>query len=544
MADRIDQFKVLCEGGLLTNEHHLDMSDRSPGAATLLVNFEPSIYGGYRRMEGYQYFDDTYPAVGDNTAEGKVLGVIYFSNRGIGNPYVIAARKDVGAATYSLWKHIPLVGWSKLTGATGLAMSASGRDVTRVRAEEFDFGNGPEIAFVDGVNQPYVFDGVTVYTLTVGGTGGTGSPGGDQLITAPALVQVFEDHLFFSGGIEASLVCHSAPRDPYDFTVAAGAGQIPAGFFVNQLYPFREDLFIFGTASIKRIEVGSSGDFLLKQVTSNVGCIARDTVQEIGGDLVFLSADGFRPVAGTSRIGDVELETISKPIQGLLLDIIKTQELEDLVSVAVRSKSQYRMFYGADTDTVEASYGILGGLTSRNGSLAWEYGEIKGMRASCASSQYIGTEEIVLHGDFDGNLYRQEQGTTFNGVPIFAVYATPFLDFGDTEIRKTYRKLNTFVRAEGPFNVFLNVRYNWGEGDISVPVGYSGSISGSPTVYGGRSVTFDGENIIYGGSSPVYEQNIQGSGRSVQATFISTEDCKPFSIQGVVWEFSGAGRRD
>jgi len=544
VPDRIDGFKVLCEGGLLSNEHHLDMSDRSPGAATLLVNFEPSIYGGYRRMEGYQYFDADYPAVGDGTAEGKVLGVIYFSNRGIGNPYVIAARKDVGAATYSLWKHTPLVGWSKITGATGLAMSAAGRNVTRIRAEEFDFGNGPCIAFVDGVNQPYVFNGTTVYTLTIAGTGGTGSPGGDQLINAPALVQVFEDHLFFSSGIEASLVCHSAPRDPYTFTAAAGGGQIPAGFSVNQLYPFREDLFVFGTSAIKRIEVGSTGDFLLKQVTSNVGCIARDTVQEIGGDLVFLSSDGLRPVAGTSRIGDVELETISKPIQGLLLDIVKNQELDDLVSVAVRSKSQYRMFYGADTDTVDASYGIIGGLTFRDGALAWEYGEIKGMRASCASSQYIGTEEVVLHGDFDGNLYQQEQGTNFNGTPIFAVYATSFLDFGDTEIRKTYRKLNTFVRAEGPFNMFLNVRYNWGEGTVSVPVGYSGSISGSPTVYGGRGVTFDGENIIYGGSSPIYEQNIQGSGRSVQATFISTEDCEPFSIQGFVWEFSGAGRRE
>ena len=30
---------------------------------------------------------------------------------------------------------------------------------------------------------------------------------------------------------------------------------------------------------------------------------------------MFLAPDGFRPVAGTSRIGDVELETISKPIQ-------------------------------------------------------------------------------------------------------------------------------------------------------------------------------------------------------------------------------------
>jgi hypothetical protein len=29
---------------------------------------------------------------------------------------------------------------------------------------------------------------------------------------------------------------------------------------------------------------------------------------EIGGDLMFLAPDGFRPVAGTSRIGDVRVD--------------------------------------------------------------------------------------------------------------------------------------------------------------------------------------------------------------------------------------------
>lgn len=538
MPDRIDAFKVICEGGLNSNEHHLDMSDRSPGAATLLVNFEPSIFGGYRRLEGYGPFDPDYPSVGDATAEGPVLCATYFSNRGIGLPYVIAARKDVGAATYSLWKHTPLVGWSKMASpAQGRNMSASGRTVSRIRFEEFDFGAGPEMVFVDGVNPALHFDGTTWTELDL-------ATAGDQMITAPTIVKVFEDHVFLGAGVNASILCHSAPRDAKDFTAASGGGQIPVGFSLVQIYPFRDDLFVFGTSAIKRIEVGSSGDFLLKQVTSNVGCIARDSVEEIGGDLVFLSADGFRPVAGTSRIGDVELETISKPIQGLLLDIINNQDLDAMVSVAVRSKSQYRLFYGGDDETVEETYGILGGLTFRGGQIAWEFAETKGIRASCTSSQYLGTEEVVLHGDYDGNLFRQEQGTNFNGTPILAVYATPFLDFGDTEIRKTYRKLNVFVRAEGPFNLFLNIRFNWGEGDVSVPVGYSGSITGSPTVYGGRSVTFDGENIVYGGVSPVYEQNIQGSGRAAQATFICTEDCEPFSIQGCVWEFSTAGKRE
>ena len=37
--------------------------------------------------------------------------------------------------------------------------------------------------------------------------------------------------------------------------------------------------------------------------TENIGCVDGNTIQEIGGDLVFLAPDGLRTVAGTARIG-------------------------------------------------------------------------------------------------------------------------------------------------------------------------------------------------------------------------------------------------
>ena len=43
------------------------------------------------------------------------------------------------------------------------------------------------------------------------------------------------------------------------------------------------------------------------------------------------------------------------------------------------------------------------------------------------------------------------------GNNILSVYETPFLDFGDTEQRKIVRKLNTFIRAEGPVELFLTL---------------------------------------------------------------------------------------
>ena len=88
--------------------------------------------------------------------------------------------------------------------------------------------------------------------------------------------------------------------------------------------------------SIKKISVNSSGAFALENVTTNVGCVAPDSVLEIGGDLVMLSASGVRPIAGTSRIGDIELSPLSTSIQSKLVDTIANYDLSDLDGGVVR----------------------------------------------------------------------------------------------------------------------------------------------------------------------------------------------------------------
>ena len=69
---------------------------------------------------------------------------------------------------------------------------------------------------------------------------------------------------------------------------------------------------------IKRLTGNNSSDFVLSEVTNNIGCIASDSIIEIGGDILFLASDGIRPIQGTARIGDIELQTVSKPIQQIL----------------------------------------------------------------------------------------------------------------------------------------------------------------------------------------------------------------------------------
>ena len=218
--------------------------------------------------------------------------------------------------------------------------------------------------------------------------------------------------------------------------------------------------------------------------------------------------------------------------------------MDTLNGVVIRSKSQVRYFFGAAATSVADSEGIVGGLTEVGGSIDWSFGQLLGIRASCCTSDYIGATELVLHGDHDGFVYQQEIGKTFNGADVFALYSTPYLDFGETEQRKTLRKINTFIRAEGPLEMLLAVTFDWGDNATAAPNTYTNISTGAPVTYNGRNITYNASDVLYGGNTkPIMTSNIQGSGFSVQATFVTVGQTEPYSIQGMVFEYSVAGRR-
>ncbi len=90
-------------------------------------------------------------------------------------------------------------------------------------------------------------------------------------------------------------------------------------------------MFIFGSNNIRKLVGNNISNFVLESVTDNLGCLATDSVIEIGGDLLFLSQDGLRPVSGTDKIGDVNLETVSKDIQSVFTDVVFDIDLDDFL---------------------------------------------------------------------------------------------------------------------------------------------------------------------------------------------------------------------
>ena len=508
MPDNHASFKVFCRGGLNTSRDVLSQGEESPGSATQLINYEPSVTGGYRKINGYQNDYGTVPGQGD------VLGVAVAN--GI-NDGILACRNPSSGNNYLHHWDTGTEAWVAVTTSGSPTMSG----VTKVRFERINFTT-PEVAIVDGINPAAVYDGTTYTQIT-----DSNAP------SAPKYVSGFQNHLFLAQGNE---LYFSAPLAPTDFAPANGAGVVQVGFTIVQIKAFRNDLYIFGSNAVKKLTGNNLANFVVESVTDDLGCLASDSVIEIGGDLLFLSQDGLRPVAGTSKIGDVNLETLSKDIQSIFSDVVFDVDLDGLNAVVVRQKSQFRIFL-ASADT----QGIIGGFRRTQEGMGLEFGQILGIAATCADSGYIGQYEYVIHGDSTGKVYRQERGNSFDGEPIFSLYQTPFFHMQDPEVRKTFDRVATYLRSEGDNEIAFSVIFDYGDVETLSPSNYTLTTEGAAAYF--NEATYDSTAIFDGNPSPVERTNISGSALSIALKYVTNDTNASHSIQGIVITYGQGDRR-
>jgi hypothetical protein len=518
MADRIQGFKVSCIGGLNTNKDVLLQGENEPGSAYSLINYEPSTTGGYRRISGFTNDYGTVPGT------DKVLGVMVAENI---NDGVFACRAPSSGTDYFYKWDATDEEWDVVSTPGSVSMTG----VKKVRFVKYNW-NTDKFLMVDGVNPAATYDGTTYTQITH-----TNAP------SAPKYAAAFKNHVFLAGDpSEPFNLYFSSPLAETDFNPANGAGVINVGFEIVQIKQFRDTLFIFGKNAIKSLVGTNIADFVVAEVTTNLGCIAPDSVVEIGGDLLFLGPDGFRPVAGTAKIGDVELETVSKRVQftinAVLSELIAEDiDVETLSAVVIRKKSQFRFFIPN-----EGSFGILGGLRESNGAIGYEFSQIFGIPATCAASGYVGTEEVVIHGDATGKVHRQESGSSFNGADILSIYQTPYYYFGDPTVRKNFYNITTFLRSEGSSNIVLSVSYDFDDTqNVFNPSNYDITTSGAAAYY--NEAVYDAAAIYDGNPSPVEKTNISGSGFSIGFRYVTNDQNASHTIQGLVLNFAVNDRR-
>lgn len=515
MQDRINSFIAPCSGGLFNNIDPLTQGSSSPGSAIRMINYEPALEGGYRRISGFANDYGTVPGETDTS----VLGVAVYSQL---NDGIFACRKPASGNNYFHYWDNGTSAW--VTPSTSGSPTMVGVD--RVRFSKVNWGV-PKLVLTDGVNPAATWDGTTYTQLTSG-----------DIPSAPSYSEDFAGHLFLAGDpSEKNLLYFSAPLDETDWTPASGSGVINVGFEIKQIKAFRDQLYIFGINNIKKLVGNSVADFQVSDVTKNLGCVSSDSVVEFNSDLIFLSPDGIRPVSATERIGDVELNTLSKPVQNIFEAYTQNEDLSTVSIVVLNKKSQFRLFF-SNAD----SLGLIGSLRQTNqGGLGFEYSQLIGIEVNCADSGYIGEEEYVIHGDSSGNVYRQESGQNFNGNPIFSLYQTPFVFMDDPILRKVFYDVHTYLRSEGEVTVNIGIEYSYGNTDVLKPVDYSLDTTGAAAFF--DAAIYDATDIYDGNPSPVRKTNIEGSGDSISISYVTVEDQPSHTIQAYVVSYTLADRR-
>ena len=433
---------------------------------------------------------------------------------------------------YTIWKY-NTGGWTRVHSFR------SSIGVSKVRHSFNALGSAVSVVLTDGVNLPCKITGSTFSTHTAGT-----DPKDPEGAKVSAL---FSGRVFYSGFPTGSgsggpsVVVYTTAGDDDGF--GGSAGSLDMGFTVIGIAPFRDSLFVFGEKEIKKIVADATTTFAIQDVTSHVGCIATDSIMEIGGDVLFLASDGIRPIQGTARIGDVELETISKPIQQLLQGLPSSHDLDNMCSVVIHNKSQFRYFFPSTTTAAADTEGIIGGLRFADRRIGWEFGQLLGIRAFVATSGLIDKVETILHGDLSGEIFKQESGNTFNTADVVSVYASPFLYFDSTERRKVYQHISLFTRPEGSSTINLGIAYNWDDPNVPDPATYSLTTAGVLSKYTVTGATYDSTFTFDGTSSPILESNIQGSGRAISLVITSTGTQAPYSISGFSITYQDAGYR-
>ncbi len=537
-------FGISCKGGLNTNLNQIEMLAQ-PGTATKLRNFEVDPDGGYRRISGFSQFGDGTRPNTDNDvfglhvyADGLIACVgtnIYFSQDGDSWLQINKDSVASGGDNYSTF-----------TGRSTLARTSQDLASFAVYEGTSDYG---EVIITDrgsGVKPLYfkmTGTGSALSTrtyfckeVTVSGT------------VYPKFCVIHDKHLVVGGAATAPNTIYYSNTladsdDLTDFT-GTGSGSIVLDDQVVGLKSFRDDLIIFCSNSIYKLEnINNSSTITITPITQNVGCLDGNSIQEIGGDLVFLSPDGIRTVAGTARIGDVELGSVSRQIQSLIGTLASSVNSFRISSTVLRSKSQYRLFYSSATAASSVAKGIIGTITP-NG---FEWSETLGIQAHGLTSGFDkdGIEK-TYHGDKDGYIYVHDDGNYFTpagtATNIYAEYQTPNFDFGDVGTRKTLLYTRLSITPEGDSQPTLRVRYDYEDTNIPQPADYELSTIPLPAIFGESSSTF-GTATFGASNEPMVRQAVQGSGNTCSFKVFSDDQKAPYAINGFYVDYVPSGRR-
>jgi hypothetical protein len=539
MASEEKTFLLKSEGGLDAVSSDIELFER-PGFAVALENVEPALLSGYEQVSGFTKFGTAAPGgvvaakVTSTKAyfDGSIVtkgGSVYFSSDGI--TWVQVNRDTLGGFDTA----------AVLAGRADLPRTTTNSE--QYRYATYHNGTELELILVDTIGTN------PLSRLVIRDNAGTTEYKYQDTIAAdwpaatllfPTFVEVHNDRVVAGGfPTDKTLIHYSDLYKPIDFL---NGGSLDNADELVWAKGFRKNLILFGRNSISQvISLGNATQQVVQDVTRNIGCLAGESVQEVGGDLVFLAPDGIRTIAGTSRIDDTELGTLSRLVNPILNSIILNLGVFTVSSTVIRNRNNYRLFFFQPGVAAAKQIGIGGVLKGGEGGLRWEWCQYKGLPVYDVDTFYdTSGVEVSYHVSQDDIVYQHNTSDLFDGVDIISVYQTPEIHLGDPFIRKGLHKIRVYTTSANDYSYSVKLTFDNGSPVMAPsPAVYLATSPGTSATYG-TSVYGTG---IYGRARTSFvDLDVSGSGATLNIKIVATGS-KRFSIQGLAVTYFVDGRQ-
>ena len=274
-------------------------------------------------------------------------------------------------------------------------------------------------------------------------------------------------------------------------------------------------LFIFGRRQIivyKGVE--DPATMTLTDTIVGVGCIARDSVQTTGTDLIFLSDTGLRSLQRTIQEKSNPMADLSKNVRSSLNPYVQA-EGEHIISVYSPEEAFY-LLYLPSSSTV---YCFDTRAPLENGAYRttnWNGLAIQAMLRTRNGKLYFGMESGIAQYD----------GFSDNGLPYYLSYFTNYIDFGAPSNLKLLKNLKITVIGGSATDVTLNWGYDYSYAYKKKKFTLSTQVIAEYNIAEYNEGEFNAGVLV---NRPTV--NASGGGQVVQLGVEATIDGSPVSIQ-------------
>jgi hypothetical protein len=262
----------------------------------------------------------------------------------------------------------------------------------------------------------------------------------------------------------------------------------------------------------------SPANMVLHDTVEGVGCIARDSVQHTGTDIIFLSEDGVRSFSRTIQEKSMPMRDISNNVRTELTTLVRSQ-LNPIKSLYSADEAFYLLSL-QDSQTVYC-FDMRGSLPDgANRVTTWAGVNPRSLALLQDGSVYFGREDGIFK--YEGY---QDNGSSY----LMSYYSNP-LNFGNSTNLKFLKKFNITVIGNVASETTLAWGYDYGGGFTKKA--FSTELANSP-ISEFNVAEFSIGKYTTGIDIQRPKINTSGSGTIVTIGIESTINGAPYSIQQI-----------